>query len=747
MKPRRSFRVASALLCWLVAAPLSAQSRPEVVDLEFVGARAFTEQDLAAAIVTAETRCPSLVLWPLCLFGVAQDEAYLDPEVLQADALRLRAFYYERGFRNTLVVPETEAAGDGVRVRFRIAEGSPVLVKEVRVVGAPPGFPARTLPLAPGQPFDLLAREAGRDTLLQRLRNGGYARAQVLLGSSIGSDDPYAATVTYDVIAGNAARIGAVEILGTEESSPDLVRRMLTFREGDLYDRSALLESQRNLYGLQIYRHAEIRADLAAEPDSVVPVRIQLAEGAMRRVRFGGGVNTVECANVEGRWTSRNFMGGGRRLEVRGRVGNLLVPECEQYLDPLWTLDDAYDRLTGLVSVDYTQPWFFGPRNTIGGGVFMERRSLPEVFVRSAVGGYVSVGRSLGRGAGVTLGYRPELTELRTEGDLFFCVSFIACAYEDIQLLREPHWLSPVALSLAVDRTDALFTPSAGFVVRADLEHAAPYTGSDFAYTRLLAEGSTYTGDQGGVVLAARLRSGVAWPHQAEGTRILRLNPQKRFFAGGSNSVRGFAPFQLGPTVLGIDAVTWLAEVDTDSTEVVEGAGCTLAQINDASCDPTPLAGRPGAFEARPAGGEVLLEASVELRFPLPIGAGKLRGAAFLDAGQVWATARVLDLDELAGTPGLGVRYLSPVGPVRMDLGLNLQGPRSLPVLTTVVEECTRTTPGCVSLKGERAWLRNTDEIVVLNRGIEYQPFTAPLDSWEGLFQRLQLHFAIGQAF
>lgn len=740
-------RVVSALVLWLAASPLAGQAAPEIVDLQFVGARSFGDDALAAAIATVGTRCRSIFLELFCFVG--EDRAFLDEARLQADALRLRAFYYERGYRNAGVVARVEPVGDGVAVRFEITEGRPVLVHRIEVNGAPPGFSDRALPLRRHEPFDLLAREIGRDTLLARLHNGGYPRAQVLLGSRIPADSPYAATVTYDVVPGTAARIGEVEILGTGESSAELVRRMLAFAEGDAYDRSALLESQRNLYGLQIYRHAEIRADLDAEPDSLVPVTVQVVEGAMRRVRIGGGLNTVECANLEGRWTSRNFLGGGRRLELRGRVGNLLVPQCDQYLDAVWNLDEGYENPTGLLSVDFTQPWLFGPRNNVGGGVFAERRSLPAVFERSAVGGYLSMGRDLGRGARVTLGYRPELTELRTEGDLFFCVSFIACAYEERQLLQDPHWLSPLTLSFSVERTDALFAPSDGFVVRADLEHAGAYTGSDFAYTRLLTEASTYTGRQGGVVVAGRLRAGVGWPQGDAGTGSLGMNPQKRFFAGGANSVRGFAPFRLGPTVLGIDAVEWLVDVD-DPGGLIDGAGCTVDQIDDGSCSAAPLAGRPGAFDARPSGGEVLLEGNVEMRFPLPLGAGKLRGAAFLDIGQVWASALLFepaDLGELAATPGVGLRYLSPVGPIRVDAGFNLQGPRSLPVLTTRVVECDRGTPGCVALERPRLIVRNTDEIVVLNDRIEYQPYTRGIDTFAGFFDRFQLHFAIGQAF
>lgn len=745
MTARYAIRAVLALLALVPAASLAAQEAPAVGDVRFRGARAFTQAQLASAIVTAE-RCPGLAVL-LCWTGIGERDQPLDSAVLDADALRLRIYYYERGYRNAAVRVDTTGAGDRVDVTFRIAEGPPVRVERLEINEAPDEIDDGELPLTSGAPFDLIAYEAGRDTLLTRLRNNGFARAQVLLGYSISQADPLAAAVSYDIYPGTPARIGEISVLGTENASPALVHRMLTFREGDLYDRSALLESQRNLYGLQIFRHAEIQADLAEEADTLVPVAIQVAEGSMRRVRLGGGLNTVECGNVEGRWTSRNFMGGGRRLDLRGRMGNIGVDECRQYLDPVWTFDDAYDSYTGLVSADFTQPWFFGPRNNIGVGLFAERRSLPEVFVRSGVGGYLSVGRSLGRGAVLSLAYRPELTELRTAGDLFFCVSFIACAYEDIQVLKEPHWLSPLALAFSVDRTDAVFTPSRGFVVRADLEHAGTYTGSDFAYTRLLTEGSTYTGDGAGIVLAGRVRGGIGWPHGAAGTGILRLNPQKRFFAGGPNSVRGFGQYRLGPTVLGIDALRWLAQTDDASTPVTEGAGCAVSAINDGTCDARVFGERPGVFDVRPAGGEVLLEGNVELRFPLPMGGGKLRGAAFLDSGQVWATTGDVSLDELVATPGVGIRYLSPVGPVRVDAGFNLQGPRSLPVLTTSLEACMATTEGCVKVPSGRTTLRNTEDIVVLANRVDYDPYTDGLDTLNGFFQRFQLHFSIGQAF
>ena len=741
---------AAALLAG--TAPAAAQEadpvRPEVIDLDFEGARSFTREELSAAISSQATRCREILYAPACWTGIGGlERAYLEPGALEADALRLKIYYFERGYREATVAADTTLEADGVEVTFRIEEGPPVRVQDVAIEGAPEALRVPELPVRTGDPFDVVAYEATRDTLLSLLRNNGWARAQVLLSYQIARETPYAATVSYEVLPGAQARIASIEVEGLEEATPGLVRRMLTFDEGELYDRSALLQSQRNLYGLQIFRHANVEAELEAEPDTLVPIRIRVAEGDMRRVRVGGGLNNIECGNIEGRWTSRNFLGEGRRFTVTGRLGNLLIDQCGFLVDDEYT---SYDNLTGLLSFDFNQPWFFGPRNNIGAGLFAERRNVPEVFVRSAVGGYVSVGRSLGGNAAISLAYRPELTELKTPGDLFFCVSFVGCTFEEVRALQEPHLLSPVTLSVSVDRTDALFSPSEGYVVRADLEHAGSYTLSDFAYSRLLAEVSTYLGEAGGVVLASRLRGGVGWAHGGDvGSDRLGLNPQKRFFAGGPNSVRGFDQYRLGPSVLGIDAVPTLVDSATVGDPAVFWPGCTAAAINDGSCDASVLAAAaPGEFYLRPVGGEVLLEGNLELRFPLPAFQGKLRGAAFLDAGQVWRTRDDVSLPDIVFSPGIGVRYYSPVGPIRIDAAFDPRGTETLQVLTTRVAECLDEEGlSCHKQQGPtRAVLTNPDDVSVLTRAVAYTP-RGEIDSIGAFLRRINLQFSIGQAF
>jgi outer membrane protein assembly factor BamA len=599
---------------------------------------------------------------------------------------------------------------------------------------------ARGLQLRQGDRFDVLFYDAARDTLITRLKDRGYPRAEVLAGYDIRSADPYAASVRYNAMPGIRARFGAIDVVGTREVSDRVVKRMLSFRQGDVYDHEAVLESQRNLFQLQLFRHVDISPNLNASSDSVVPVTVQVNEGNTRSVHVGAGLNQAECATAEGRWQNQNFLGGARQLQIRGRVSNLFADQVQKFPCDQ-TGSGRFSKLAGLFSIDFVQPFFFGPANNAGAGIIIERRSVPNIFVRTARGGYVSLTRRLGRSASLSLAYRPELTKLDAE-DVFLCTGLVGCAYNELEVLRQSNWLAPVTLTYFEDRSNGIFFPNRGHVLRTDLEYATSFTGSRFAYARWSADASFYRGS-GSSVLALHLRAGVARDLGSDGE--LGLNPQKRFFAGGANSVRGFRQFGLGPEVLTVDAARYLLP-DTVPSEGLPGAGCSAASVNDSTCLATPLLAKQ--FQARPTGGQAVLEGSIELRLPSPIWGDKLRTAVFVDAGQVWRKPADIDLSQIVATPGVGVRYQSPVGPIRLDIAYNTQGLQRLRVLTTQVCEVQQGSTDCPPIANDpNALYRNTEVLVALDDKVRWSPYSRPADTLKGFLQRLRLHFSIGQAF
>lgn len=717
-----------------------AQDRPGVDSLEiaavsFPGASAWPKRFLETAVVTQPTRCTAVA--PLCWMGIGVDRQYLDPRVLPQDELRLRFFYAQQGYREARVTTDTVRVGDRVRVEFQIEEGQPIRVDSITVSGLDslPSSVGRNLPLVVGDPLSLSAYEATRDTLILRLRNRGYVRAEVLIGYNVPAGS-YLATVRYDAYPDVRARFGAIDVIGAQQVSESVVRRMLTFKPGEVYTRDALLASQRNLFAQDVFRHAEIQELPGREGDTLVNVIVQVNEGDLHRVRTGLGLSSAEYLNAEVRWVSRNFFGGARRLELRGAITNLLAGSLEG-LPVFDATDDFYGRIAGSASADFTQPWFFGPLNSFRSGVFLERQSFPDVFVRTSGGGYMSVARSLPNGS-VALAYRPELTKLATAGgDLIFCIGFTACGPEEVDALSHANWLAPFAISFARDMSNSLFAPTRGYTLRLDAELATQITGSDFSYYRMSADLIDYHTFRPGWIWALRLSPGYAHAITDASSTELGIHPQKRFYAGGANSVRGFAQYRLGPKVLTIDALGALA-APADSG----GAGCSAQSINDGSCDARALADdKPGEFEPRPIGGAISLVGNAEVRFPIT--PTSVQGAVFLDYGQVWETKEAIRAKDIVWTPGLGVRYFSPIGPIRIDVGYFGGRGETRSVVTTTLCPIEAADDECEldpDIIYDRSMLRNTDILQALDNQVLWNPRRS-------FFDRLQFHFSIGQAF
>jgi outer membrane protein insertion porin family/translocation and assembly module TamA len=197
------------------------------------------------------------------------------------------------------------------------------------------------------------------------------------------------------------------------------------------------------------------------------------------------------------------------------------------------------------------------------------------------------------------------------------------------------------------------------------------------------------------------------------------LHPRQRFLSGGSRSIRGYAENQMGPKVLTVPSRYLL-----DPPEDTGTPACTIATIANRSCDPN--AAPDSAFRSRPLGGNTLLEGSVELRFPVT---PTLTGAVFVDAGVL----RGNRLNFPPGTrsaisPGVGVRYQSPLGPVRVDLGFRTSDREELPVVTEL---------------GDATGDPRLVQLVTLK---QYDPH-ADSGALRRLLGRMQLHLAIGEAF
>lgn len=710
------------------------EEEPLVEQIAFRGADAVSADDLSSSIETEATTCRAMLLRPLCWVTdspLVVDHRYLDREELGRDVVRLRVVYFRRGYREATVAAEIAPEGEGVEVIFHIEEGEPTVIEAFDLRQAGDVLSDRTIRRAmlPGEGdiLNLYDIEFGMVHLEQRLGSAGYLDGDVRDSISVNRRTRLA-DVAVIIEPGRRSTLEALNVTGNEDVSDGVISEALRLNRGRVLRVNDVLAARRSLYESNLFH--EVDVTVPEQVDSAKVVDVAVREAPPRTARIGGGFNTVEFVQFEGRYTHYNWLGGGRRLDIRATIGNLLAAQLNNRLifhdvlpEEAFGEETPFLRPTWQTSIGFMQPAFQSASNVVGFDLFANRRTIPGIVIDRGYGAKVSATRRIDYDTRLSLSYAYELTAVES-GDLYFCVNYGVCDFGTIEALRGRHAMSPVSLGLRADRVDNPIAASSGYRIHLDAEHASAFTASDFQYNRVVAEGRYYwpLDILRRRVLAGRLRIG--WVGDLAGTSDaigidqhgeMLLHPRKRFYAGGSRSVRGFGENQLGPRTLTIDPA-----------ELVEGeGGCTTLQIADGTCDPHVASMEE--FIPRPVGGTAVLEANVEYRFPLM----GFTAAVFVDGAIIGeGLGNTFSDGSRAITPGVGVRFTTPIGPVRIDLGFRPNTTERLPVVTEHMDE-----------EGQR-------QLVELETRRTYNAVEAAGGGFlDEIFSRLALHLSIGEAY
>lgn len=702
-------------------------------EVEVRGARSIPVEDLLDRIETRGPGCEIFLFAPFCLVfdsDLFEDRQRFREEDLLQDELRIQIMYWRRGYRQVDATSETTLDGDDVRVVFIVEEGPPTVVESVDVDQSRPVLDSAAvlraeLPAA-GDPLDIQELDNAVTRLRNALGRAGYQDGSVV--RTIDFVDSLRAAVRIRLEPGRRTTLDEIVVQGNQEISTRTIRRYLDLESGTVLRTGDVRDARDRLYGSNLFRQALV--ELPPQPDSAKRVVATVREAPLRAFHGGIGISTVEFVQLGGGFTRFNFFGGARRLDLRAAMGNLFAPQLfgRSIFDaavPEGVSSDVRDAFldpTFRATLEFTQPWFLSVENSLGASLFSHRSSVPGIVIDRGHGGSLSLARRLLRGLRLDLGYRYERNGLDA-GELYFCVNFGVCRDPVISALQETQRLSPLTFGVTFDRTDDPLFPSEGGRARIEGEYADEVTLSDYRYLRLRGEAAAYFSLGPGVL---SVRGRIGWVDPGEGTSASLgvpdvgkaiLHPRKRFYAGGSRSVRGYGENQLGPRLLTVDPGE-LANPD-------DPEACTREEVEAATCDPAFLPS--GNFAALPVGGDRLVEGTVEYRFPVTT---KFWGVVFVDAGRV--RDRQLELPTQARgdvTPGIGVRYISSAGPIRVDLGLRPSISQELAVITEV---------------------RGPDgegRIVRLQTPKRFEP----ADDADGFFQtarrRLQLHLSLGETF
>jgi len=703
LRQLRALRL-TLLVAAFAAAPLAAQQEQQRVvrGLSFEGNHAIDDYTLSTAIGTSNSSWFARA-FPIRLLGLGEKRFFNGLE-FRRDVVRLLLLYRQSGYMNAVVDTLVRREGRDVYLKFRIYEGDPVRLAALEVRGLDSILDVRRwkrdLPLQVGDPFNRALFQASADTIVSRLKNLGYPYADILRSYDVDAA-ALRAVATLEAVPGPRMRVGQVLITGADQVDTGTVRRMLSVRPGDWFRQDQLYVTQRDLYGLGMFRSVNVLlADTTPPPgDSTVRVLVRVSEAPRHRIRLGAGFASLDCFRTQAGWTAYDFLGGARSLDITGQLSKIGVgfptdANLKQNVCRFLRNDETSDTANYNATVTLRQPAFLSPRHTASFAVFAERRSEFRTYTRQAVGANVAVTVNARRDVPVSVGYSYSVG--RTTADpVVLCKRYLLCNESDQAFLANRRPFGAVTISGVRARVNSVLDPTAGSAVQVTLVHASRYVLSDtlYEFNRGEVEVAKYYPLARRSAFAWRIRGGTILPQppSLSAHSVKFVPPDQRFYAGGPNSVRGYARNELGPRVYVSDSIA-VTGVDTAYKNI----------------------------RASPTGGNTVFTANVELRVPAPIFPDRVRLGLFVDVGQVWERGDTgTTVSGLRVTPGLGLRFITPLGPVRLDAAYN----------------------GYPQEAGTLYFLNKTNKSIKATR-LRIHPGLPP-----GFWRRVVVQFAVGQAF
>jgi outer membrane protein insertion porin family/translocation and assembly module TamA len=617
------------------------------------------------------------------LDGLATSDEY-DRNVLSRDLDRVERYYRARGYYEAKVTASRVLEDDPrhVRLEIRVDPGKPVLVGHVVAQGAG-GVPVQLFAklsraqdrLKPAAIFDEDRFDDIKRTMLELLQNNGYPYAKVDAKAHIDLVT-HTAEIEIAIAPGTLATYGEVRVVGLHTIPEGPVRDSLDVNvsKGHPYSRVDLADARRALLNTGVFSSVDIQEDLTHPDRSEIPIQVVLQESELHTVRLGGGaVFDVLRLNFHVRlgWEHLNFLGGMRDLQINATPGIDLYPTR---LDGATPLAPTKPLLENSVQVKLQQPAFLEGRTV---GTIDARYDVKPLLYPLTAGddptkdpivGYQSLITALGLRRDFPL----HLFE-KMPGKLSLAPSYNWQAnFPFTYQLARPAGLDTVrvafpALHAELDITDDPLSPHQGITLANDLEVADKIFGGSVSDLKVHPEIRGYipiTKRQ--VTLATRLSLGFLFPRDygdtlksnTADTNAKATDPDvvfdqekllmRAFYSGGANSNRGYPLRGVGPH----GAVGFLIPTNQN---------CSLI--------PTPAAC------IRPTGGFTLWEASLELRFPI---SGPFRMVAFADASDVTRAVGEIRFNVPHLSVGPGLRYMTPVGALRLDIGYRVPGLQQL---------------------------------------------------------------------
>jgi len=537
---------------------------------------------------------------------------------LSGDRDAIESYYRLNGFSEAKVstpVVTTKAEGT-MTVDFPIVEGPQTIVSDVHIEGLEK-IPAGQLPnmqLRPGKPLNPASERADIVALQTFYGERGYAEIQVSPRVDI-SPDKTGAHVTYVVAEGPKISVGEVVVRGNTYTKPSVVLRKSELDKGDPFSYTSIFEAQRNLYRLGIFQRVDVQPEQVGTSVASRNVVISVEEGKDVTVSGSVGVTKQSGQKISPRVGAsiahRDLFGTGRYLG----------------LEIVRARNDREAFLT------YREPFVFNFNIPVQVTVFQtDDATKTETHIQQR-GTFIEASKISRYQTRWSLRYEYKISKC-FEGKVCQEAENALIPGLDRSLLNIK--ISSISPTFFWDKRDDAIDPHHGFFTSASLEYAFRALSAEANFLKEFAQGAWYIGFTPRTTLVLSGRGGMI---QQFGNQDVPLS--ERFTAGGDTSHRAFPLDLLGTTCL-------------DPRD-------TLA------CRPTLALVGDNKDIVAPIGGNGLLLLNAEYRFPI---FASVAGAVFTDVGNVYPQR--IQFNDLRYGVGTGVRYLSPVGPIRFDIGYNL---------------------------------------------------------------------------
>jgi len=604
-----------------------------VQEVHFEGNHYFSDEQLQAHIPIKKARL-------LFLRGK------ISSELVRKSVTSITNLYQNEGFARAKVEPQVRDHEPQIDVTFRILEGDQERVNTLQIVDArnQPIKPISKHPLnlVPGKPYSRKLLEDDRSQVLADYMDEGCLNAHFDSTATPAPENPLLVNVVYKIDPGPLARVGEVALLGVQHAQPQFIRNITDpkVKEGQPLSEGKLLSSESDLYDLGIFDWATISPLRPIEGQEYEEVLVKVHESKRNVLDVGGGFEVLP--------RSGNVPVGA--VAIPGlppiSLGNKFTTSQKSFFGPRFEFDYSrrdlrgraetasigvlYSRLDQRGTATYSDPRFVGSKWGSLLGLSAERTMENPIYTAELATASWQVEKALDarRTKTVRVRYSFQHTLLRN------------ITIPDLVLPQDRRVrLSTFSLEYIRDTRDHPLDAHHGIYQTASFGVSPTALGSSSNFTRFLGQTAFYRPIRPWLTWANNFRIGLASPFSGSFVPL-----SERFFSGGADSLRGFPIDGAGPqrpvTVCGNPS---------------DPATCTLISV--------------------PVGGRMLAIVNSEGRFPIPLKSG-LGGVVFYDGGNVYSAINFRQFHtNYTNSIGFGIRYHTPVGPVRFDIGHNLNAP------------------------------------------------------------------------